>query len=145
MAVRFNKERHEYGKKAENRLLPVLETIIGEKIVPTANSCDTMDGVSETWDVELKRRTAKYSWADEKIMKEGWLIPACKITRARTSGKRTAFFYSWEKDESLWMFEYTEASMNGLKSYVPFWHIDKQPHFNIPFCLWTRQNVSVEH
>lgn len=138
MAVRFNKARWELGKENQTNILPLLEEFLAEKIVETTKLYDTIDGKTETKDIEIKSRSATYDWKNPKIMKEGWLLPCCKIDHAKNSGRPFFCFYYWMKDQSIWVFEYTPEAMVGIEPFVPFWHKEKQPHYNIPFRLWKR-------
>jgi len=139
--MRFNKERWDFGKQSESDLLPQIELLIGEPLTPTEKLYDTMDAVSENHWIEIKSRTPKYHWDNPKIQKEGWLIPASKIERARKesrTGKQIEFFYYWKSDSSLWFIIWDETIVSDLTPSVPFWHPDKQLHYYIPFDRWTQ-------
>lgn len=135
-ALRYVKERWQFGRQNQTLLTPFLEEYLGEQITDTIQHYDTIDGKTETKDIEIKTRSKTYDWNDYFIMRDGWLLPACKIEHARTSGRPFLCFYYWKKDGSVWVFEYSEENMRGLESYVPHWHRDKQPHYNIPFSRW---------
>jgi hypothetical protein len=138
VANRFNQARHEFGIQNQTALLPFLENYLGEKIIETKKFYDTIDGKTETKDIEIKTRTPKYHYTDRKIVEEGWLIPACKIQHARESERPFVCFYYWKSDESVWEFVYTEEKLKGLKPFTPSWHKEKQLHYTLPQHLWTK-------
>jgi hypothetical protein len=136
--MRFNKERWEFGKASEKEIKPFLESIIGEPLIPTSKFYDTMDFESESYLIELKTRSNKYHWDSPVILKEGWLLPECKIDRAKKETKKVLFFYFWASDQSLWTLEYSPEVFADLKPKIPFWNPDRQPHFYVPQDEWTR-------
>lgn len=138
MTGRYNKARHEFGKQGEAEVLPLIEAVIGELIRPTEKHYDTMDGESDNFWIEVKTRTSAYHYTDAVIEKEGWLIPACKIERAKIERKRVRFYYFWRKDNSLWELEFSPEVIADLKPRVPYFHKDKQLHYYIPGSRWTR-------
>lgn len=133
---RFNSARHAYGIANQTALLPFLESYLGEPIVETTKFYDTIDGKTSTKDIEIKSRTPVYHYTDPLIAREGWLIPTCKITHAKKSGRPFVCFYYWKKDESVWEFVYSEENLKGLVPFVPGWHKEKQPHYTIPQDRW---------
>ena len=136
---RYNKARHDFGKKGEAEALPLIELVIGETLTPTEKFYDTMDAVSDNYWVEIKTRSSKYHHEDAFIVREGWLVPACKIERAKqeaASGKKTNFYYYWKSDNSLWELEWDESKTADLTPSVPSWHADKQLHYYIPQDRW---------
>lgn len=135
---RFNKERWDYGKQSFNLLLPILEDYLDEPIQETKAFYDVLDAKTKTWDIEVKSRTNKYHWSDTFIMRDGWLIPSCKIEYAKKSERPFLFFYWWRKDDSLWEWEFNAEDLKGLKPFVPSWHKEHQEHYNIPFKSWKR-------
>ena len=115
-----------------------MEMILGENLTPTVKFYDTMDAESENYWVEIKTRSKTYHWED-KIMEEGWLIPACKIKRAmEEKTKKVCFYYYWKSDCSLWELEFSPAAIEGLEPSVPWWHKEKQLHYKIPQDRWTK-------
>jgi hypothetical protein len=138
ISTRFNKERWEFGMKGQEQVLPLIEAVLGETLTLTEKFYDTMDAVSESHWVEIKTRSPKYSWTDSYIQREGWLVPACKIERARNETKTVSFFYFWTKDQSLWAFQFSPDAVSDLTPTVPRWHPDKQPHYYIPQDRWSR-------
>lgn len=134
--IRFNKARHEFGKSAEKDIKPYLEFLLGEELTKTESAYDTMDFVSENYFIELKTRTVRYHWDTPLIHKEGWLIPACKIDRARKEKKKVLFFYFWKSDNSLWELEYSPEAFADLEPAIPSWHADKQLHYYVPQDRW---------
>ena len=137
---RFNSERHQFGKLGEEEILPILEVLLGENLTPTEKLYDVFDAESESYWIELKTRTAKYHWSD-KCMKEGWLIPKCKIDRALKEKKKTNFYYYWTSDKSLWELEFNPEILEGLICKIPWFHADKQPHYYFPQELWTEIQI----
>lgn len=137
-AQRYNKERHDFGKLGEEEVLPLVEMILGENLTPTEKFYDTMDAESENYWVEIKTRSKTYHWQD-KIMKEGWLIPACKIQRALAeTEKKVCFYYYWKSDSSLWELEFKPILVADLVPRIPPWHKEKQLHYYIPQDRWTQ-------
>jgi len=126
-----------YGLEGQRIVKPLIENHIGEPIVFTSATYDTMDAESDSYWIEIKRRTEKYHWAQPKILKEGILIPACKIRRAQTEKKSVRFYYYWDSDESLWYWDYNEKDLEGLKPRVPAFHVDKQEHYYLPQRVWS--------
>lgn len=134
-SVRYNKERHDYGIANQTALLPFLESYLGEQIAETTKFYDTIDGQTATKDIEIKSRTPNYHYT-QSFMKSGWLIPACKIRRAATSGRPFHCFYYWKADESVWEFIYSQEAMAGLEAFIPPWHKEQQAHYTIPQDRW---------
>ena len=113
--------------------------MIGETLSPTEKFYDTMDAVSENYWIEIKCRRPNYHYTDKIIVKEGWLIPACKIERAKrevAAGKKVSFFYYWTSDCSLWELEFKEETFEDLEPLVPPWHAQKQLHYYVPQDRW---------
>lgn len=134
---RYNKERHDYGTANQRTLIPFLESYLGERIAETTAFYDTIDGKTASYDIEIKSRKPNYSYKDFYIMRDGWLLPACKIEHARKSKRPFLCFYYWLCDKSVWVFEFSEEAMEGLEPFVPSWHKEQQLHYNIPFNRWT--------
>jgi len=138
--IRFNKERWEFGKQGEKIVLPLVQLVIGETLTPTEKFYDTMDAVSENYWIEIKCRRPNYHYTDKIILKEGWLIPACKIERAvreTAAGKKVCFYYYWTSDCTLWELEFKEETFADLEPSVPWWHAQKQSHYYVPQERWT--------
>lgn len=133
--ARYNKARHDYGIANQNAVLPFLESYLGETIESTTAFYDRIDGKTATKDIEVKSRTPNYHYT-QSFMKSGWLVPTCKIEHARKSGRPLHCFYYWKSDESVWEFIYSEEAMEGLESFVPEWHAQKQAHYLIPQNRW---------
>lgn len=134
-ASRYNKARHDYGIANQTALVPFLESYLKEQITQTTKFYDTIDGQTATKDIEIKSRTPNYHY-NLAFMKPGWLVPACKIRHAKTSGRPFHCFYYWKADESVWEFIYSEEAMWGLKPFIPSWHRDEQEHYLIPQNRW---------
>lgn len=134
-------QRSKLGFYYETVLQPALERVVGEALVKTSEETDTMDFEGETCFVELKSRSDQYHYSQSFIKKDGWLLPSCKITRAREEvkkGKRVVFFYFWKAGKSLWMWEFSEEGCLGAKEEYPKWHQDKQKQTYIHERVWTR-------
>ncbi len=129
-----------YGSEAEQILLPVMSVAVGERMRKTAETMNTMDMEGETVFAELKRRSTDFSYHDEKIKREGWLMPSCKIMRGweeLSKGKRVVFFYFWREDKTLWMYELKEGDFTKTPHFVPKNHYDQMLHVAIPQDRWT--------
>ena len=134
----YNKEKAAYGKKNEDIIQHFLPLIYGEAFRHTTAEKDELDFVSENYWVELKTRKPTYSWCDDVIKREGFLMPHCKLIRALNERRATKFLYYWKKDHSLWEWSFTEDAAKSLKPFVPHFHYTKQVHVNIPFDWWKR-------
>lgn len=139
---RFNKERWDYGKASFDLLCPILEYYLDEPLEQTKRFYDVLDARTKTWDIEVKSRTPKYHWEQDYIMREGWLIPSCKVEFAKKSDRPFLFFYWWRSDNSLWEWEFDANALKGLTPIVPSWHKDRQEHYYLPFELWTRLELT---
>lgn len=129
------------GLYYEKVLQPALETAVGETLVKTAEERDTMDFEGETCFVEVKTRSDQYHYNQPFIKNDGWLLPFCKIVRARQEvkkGKRVVFFYFWKAGKSLWRWDFSEEGCLGAKEEYPPWHQDKQKQVYIKEQHWTR-------
>jgi hypothetical protein len=131
-----------YGLEAERKLLPILSDVIGEPLIKTVGTFDCMDMEGLTSFSELKRRTTDYTYEDERIKREGWWMPSCKVIKGwqeLSEGKRVFFFYLWSCDKSLWMYEMKEGDFSSSDCHkVPKGHYDNQLHVAIPQERWTR-------
>jgi hypothetical protein len=136
-----------FGTEAEQKLLPILSSVVGEKLYKTAGTFDCMDMVGSGIFAELKRRTSDWSYCDEKIQREGWLMPSCKVIRGwreLSEGKRVVFFYYWGFDKSLWVYEMKEGDFSSDDCHkIPKGHYDKQLHVTIHQDRWTRCDVDL--
>jgi hypothetical protein len=129
------------GLYYEKILHPTLEKIVGETLVKTASCFDEVDFEGETCFVELKTRSDKYHYSQSFIQKDGWILPSCKIMRAREEvkkGKKVFFFYFWKAGKSLWIWEFSEEGCLGAKEEYPSWHQDGQKHIYIKQSNWKR-------
>jgi hypothetical protein len=133
---RFNAARHAFGKLGEAELLPLIETLLDEKLTCTEKLYDTMDAENENYLIEIKTRTARYHWDDSFIKKDGWLLPQAKIERAAKEKRKVLFYYYWKKDNSLFVLEYAPEVFADLTPRVPSFHADKQMHYFIPGNRW---------
>lgn len=135
------KFRGALGLYYEKVLQPALEKAVGESLVKTTEEMDTMDFEGKTCFVELKTRGDQYHYSQSFFKKDGWLLPSCKIVRAREEvkkGKKVFFFYFWRAGKSLWMWEFSEAGVLGAKQEYPSWHQDGQQQTYIKEQFWTR-------
>lgn len=129
------------GLYYEKILKPALETAVREALVKTAEEMDCMDFEGQSCFVELKTRSDKYHYSQSFIQRDGWLLPSCKITRAREEvkkGKRVVFFYFWKAGKSLWRWDFSEEGCRNALEKYPEWHDDKQKQIYIKEQHWTR-------
>ena len=130
-----------YGEEGEQKLLSVIGEALGEPVTKTKETFATLDFLGETVVAELKKRTSDWSYCDEKIQREGWLIPSCKILKGWEQihlGKRVVFFYYWACDKTLWMYELEEGDFTAPGShFIPRNHYDKMLHVAVPQSRWT--------
>lgn len=134
-------QRSKLGLHFEKVLRPTLQNVIGETILKTEEETDTMDFYSENFFVELKARGDSYHFSQWFIQRDGWLLPYCKIQRAREEakkGKRCVFFYFWTAGKTLWRWDFNEADLVGIKDEYPEWHRDQQRQVYIPQRCWTQ-------
>lgn len=131
-------ELHTWGWELEERLRPVLEMYLGESLVKTARRFDAVDFVSGKYSVELKSRraNAKSGYSVTSSTYGEWLVPATKILAAEHSPRRTAIFYYFEGDDSLWRIWADEIDWTGVSCRTPWWHTER--HFYVPANFWTR-------
>lgn len=127
------------GLYYETILQPKLERSVGESLVKTSDEMDTMDFEGETCFVEVKTRSDKYHYSQPFIKKDGWLLPACKIARARQeakNGKKVVFFYFWKAGKTLWRWDFSEEGCLDGKEEYPSWHADQQKQAYIKEHHW---------
>jgi hypothetical protein len=133
--------RSKLGLYYEKVLKPALEKAVGEPLTKTSEDLDTMDFEGKTCFVELKTRGDQYHPSLWYIKKDGWILPTCKITRAREEvkeGKRVVFFYFWRAGQSLWRWDFGEEGLKDAKEEYPEWHQDLQKQTYIKERHWTR-------
>ena len=131
--------RGPFGLHYEKVLKPTIEKLIGEPITKTEVGTDTMDFYSEHYFVELKTRSDIYHPSQWFIKRDGWLLPYCKMVRAREEakkGKRCIFFYFWTAGKTLWRWDYNEEELATCKADYPEWHRDQQRQVYIPEKFW---------
>lgn len=148
MSANFSKEeRVAYGLRYEPIILPKIQEFLDDRIMKTAYNFSLLDFTGiYTWS-ELKVRTSQYHYTDE-CMKEGWLIPACKILKAwqECDAKDVWFFYLWEQDGSLWAMKFDSTYFTTLVPRVPSWHADKQLHYYVPAERWKKiAELKIDH
>ncbi len=122
-------------------LKPALEKAVGEPLVKTSEDLDTMDFEGKTCFVELKTRGDQYHYSQWFIKRDGWILPTCKITRARQEvkeGKKVVFFYFWRAGKSLWRWDFSEEGLKDCKEEYPSWHQDLQKQTYIKEHHWIR-------
>lgn len=131
-----------YGLEGEVKLLASVSVHVGEPVTKTKYEKDTMDMEGATTFSELKRRSSDWSYHDEKIKREGWLMPSSKVMRGwecLSDKKKVFFFYFWMCDKSLWVYEMKEGDFTGSKDhFIPHGHYDNQLHVRIPEEKWTK-------
>lgn len=131
--------RSKKGLQYEKVLQPTLEKAVGETLVKTSDELDCMDFEGATTFVELKSRGDQYHYSQHFIKKDGWLLPYCKIQRARAEvakGKKVIFFYFWRAGKTLWRWDFSEEGcLDALEKY-PEWHVDKQKQIYIKEHHW---------
>lgn len=131
------------GYHYESKLKPVIQKQIGETITKTTLQTDTMDFESESTFAELKSRSDQYHYSQWFIKRDGWLLPTCKINRAKEElkkGKKVIFFYFWVADKSLWRLDFTEEGCLDMNHKYPEWHHDQQQQTYIKDHYWKRIN-----
>lgn len=131
-------ERVRYGLALEPVLRPKLSEFLEDDIKKVEYQYSNLDFVgAKTWS-ELKVRTSDYHHTDRVMREEGWLIPACKVFKAKELYKKKDifFFYLWERDGSLWAMKYDPSIFETLVPRVPSWHHDRQLHYYIPQHEW---------
>jgi hypothetical protein len=126
-----------YGLEGQTLVKPRIESHITEPIVFTSATYDTMDAESDSYWIEIKRRSKQYHWSQPLLLREGILIPACKIERAKTEQKTVRFYYLWDSDDSLWFWDYNEKDLLTCRKDIPPWHRDKQEHYYLPQRVWS--------
>lgn len=96
---RFCPKRYVYGKNKEAELLIRIQNNLGESITPTEDQYSTKDYTSTNYHIELKSRQTydsnKYDY---------WFLPVSKIKN--NSEKKLVIVYHWEKDNTLWRYDY---------------------------------------
>ena len=136
-----------YGSEAEKYLMPIISRAVGDKLKKTSETFDSMDMTGKKTFCELKRRSSDWSYHDEKIKKEGWLMPANKVMRAwqeLSEGKKVFFVYFWGFEKSLWLYEVKDTDFKKKEDYViPKNHYDNQLHVTVPQEKWTRVAVDL--
>ena len=127
--------RYPQGMEGQDFLQSLIERHLGESICFTECQTDTMDAESYSFWIEIKTRP-QYHYSLPKIKKEGWIIPVCKILRAREEPKQVRFYYFWKNDMSLWYYDYCEKDMESAVIKIPENHPDNQPHVYLKQHLW---------
>jgi hypothetical protein len=133
-----------YGKEAEEALAPLLSQIVGDTLLKTGSEFDSLDFQGDHTFAELKRRSDDWSYTHPKIQQEGWLIPSCKIMRGWTElakGRKVFFFYAWDCDRSVWMYELAPGDFTSGGHFIPKGHYDAMLHVAVPQSRWTRLPV----
>jgi len=133
--------RSKLGLYYEMVLKPALEKAVGEPLVKTSEDLDTMDFEGKTCFVELKSRSDQYHYSQWFIKRDGWILPTCKITRARQEvkeGKKVVFFYFWKAGKSLWRWDFSEEGLADCKEEYPQWHQDQQKQTYVKEHNWTK-------
>lgn len=130
-----------YGYEGEDKLTSAISTYLGEHVVKTSATFDSMDFCGEKTFSELKRRSTDWTYYDTKIKEEGWLMPSNKVMKGWeeiSKGKRVFFFYFWSFDKTLWAYEMSETDFTQKDDhFVPRNHYDNMLHVTIPQEKWT--------
>jgi hypothetical protein len=137
-------QRHLFGWKCEKILHPILEEVLGEKLVKTSNRFNSIDFKGDYWRPELKSRpkTDERGKAQDSNTYSEWLVPTCKERLAETlQDGEVVFFYFWEGDNSLWYIPYSKDTFSSIKRNVPWF--SSQEHFWIPKELFERLDVDI--
>jgi len=124
------------GLEGQKFIKPLIENHIQEPLVMTACEYDTMDAYSENYWIEMKRRSDNYDW-DHPLMKQGVLIPSCKIKRASREKKTVRFYYYYDRSNTLWYWDYNKKDLESCLCQIPSWHRDKQEHWYVPQRFWS--------
>lgn len=133
--------RSRLGLYYEMVLKPALEKAVGEPLTKTKEEMDCMDFEGRTCFVELKTRSDQYHYSQSFIKRDGWILPTCKIVRARKEvkeGKRVFFFYFWLAGKSLWQWDFSEGGLLDSLEKYPEWHQDYQKQTYIKERHWKR-------
>lgn len=129
-----------YGSEGEEKLVSAISEFVGEQVMKTKGTFDSMDFTSPGFFCELKRRSSEWSYYDEKIKQDGWLMPSCKVIEGweqKSRGKRVMFFYFWMQDKTLWAYELKDGDFTQPGSHtIPKYHYDKMLHVKIPEDQW---------
>ena len=133
MAVPITK-RHIFGWKCEKILQPILEKVLEEPIVKTANRFNNIDFRGAYWTVEVKSRPTVDESGRNQDSKTylSWLLPTCKENVAKSLGDtgELIIFYFWQGDNTLWYCKYDEALFSKFQRDVPVF--SNQEHWWIP-------------
>lgn len=131
-----------YGLEGETKLISIISQVLREPVTKTSGGLDMMDFYSKSFFCELKRRSRDWSYRDEKIKKEGWLVSSSKVIEGweqKSRGKRVVFFYLWMCDKTLWAYELQDGDFTQPGShFIPNGHYDNQLHVRIPQDKWTQ-------
>lgn len=130
-------KRYPYGKEGERLFKTKIESHLKEEIQSTTSEYDTMDFESQSYFIELKRRSATYSFYSPLIQQGGLILPAVKIDRANNNKKETVFYYWFDKDEKLFYWKYNWQQIKNCQPVTPSWHPDRQLSYFIPSTLWS--------
>ena len=134
-ATRYNHHDHQLGLRNLDKVLPRMESYLQESITVSHVFYEALDGVTNDTkkNIELKSRSNDYN----RMGMETWLVPASKISKARTSDKPTYIFYYWVRDDSLWVYE-VDQRIEELEPEVPSWHEYGSLHYYVPFWFFKR-------
>jgi hypothetical protein len=133
------KTKQQIGKEAVQIVLPMIQENLGECFTATKERFNTLDLESESYWVEVKSRCPPYHPAHPKLA-DGWLIPTCKIERAKKESKQTFFFYFFWEDGSLWKYRFKPEDFQGLIPKKPW--PSNQDHYVLPQAYWERVNAT---
>jgi len=129
------KTKQQVGQDAVALVLPIIQEHLGEVFTATKERYNTLDLYSKSYWVEVKSRCPPY-FPEHPKLQDGWLIPECKIERAKKEEKETYFFYFFWMDNSLWKYKFDPKDFQDLvaKRAYP----SPQMHYCVPQHLWAR-------
>jgi len=129
------KTKQDVGKEAVQIVLPIIEAHLGETFTATKERYNTLDLYSNSFWVEVKSRCPPY-FPEHPKLQEGWLLPACKIERAKKEEKETYFFYFFWMDQSLWKYKFKQEDFLHLEPKRAW--PSPQMHYCLPQSLWEK-------
>ena len=130
-------QKHLYGWKMEQILLPFFQDILDSELTPTTYRYDGCDMISEEYIVELKARpkySVKYNKLQDMNTYNNWLLPCCKIDKLKDNRKFVIFYY-WGANQKCFRLDYDPVKFQSYERGIPWY--SNQEHFFIPKEDWT--------